>query len=247
MTDALHNDEELILRYLDGEMEEEERGLFEERLRREPALKDRLESLQTAITAVQQYGTATKVKAIHKEMVPQLGGTGGRVVSMKKIIRYTMAVAASVLLIFLAIRFIDNNQFSAHDLYAEAFVPYDASTNRGEGGVSTVEELYRKGDYAAVVRNADDDTLLSGRDNLLVGISYLQLDSTTASINRLRPMTQANGVVRLDAQFYLALAYLKMGDYDKAVDMMNTIHNDPAHPYREQFSEKYIEKVKKLK
>ena len=49
------------------------------------------------------------------------------------------------------------------------------------------------------------------------------------------------------AEYYLALAYLKNNDYDQAIELMNTIHDNSSHLYTKKFSLKYIKRVKRLK
>jgi predicted negative regulator of RcsB-dependent stress response len=54
-------------------------------------------------------------------------------------------------------------------------------------------------------------------------------------------------VLKDAAEYYLALAYLKNNDYDQAIELMNTIHDNSSHLYTKKFSRKYINRVKRLK
>ena len=56
-----------------------------------------------------------------------------------------------------------------------------------------------------------------------------------------------NSALKDTTEYYLALAYLKNNDYDQAIELMTTIHDNSSHHYKTQFSRKYINKIKRLK
>ena len=247
MAEALPNDDELLIRYLDGEMNEGERAELERRLQQEPALKEKLQCLQMAVETIHQYGTASRVKAIHEQMMPELRPGSAKVVPMTRFIRYAMAVAASVILLFLVSRFLFNPKPSADRLYAEAFVPYDASAMRGSGPSTDIENWYRKNDFRAVTNYAAYPLRFTPRDSLLIGISYLQSDRADSAITWLLEPSRRFNNLRPDAQFYLSMAYLKAKKYAQALPLMKSIHSDAGHPYRVQFSEEYLSDLERVK
>src|SRR5688572_16054760 len=102
MADSLHN-EDLLLRYLDGELTDAEKHELEERLRTEPALKEELERLQIATHAIRQYGVRQKVGSLHKEMMQELK-VKPKVIYLSKSVRVAMAVAASILVLFVGVK-----------------------------------------------------------------------------------------------------------------------------------------------
>jgi anti-sigma factor RsiW len=71
MDESLHNDEAL-LRYLDDEMEPEEKRQFEIILDKDELLRQRLAAFQLAIEGLKQAGTAQRVKDIHTNMMAEL-------------------------------------------------------------------------------------------------------------------------------------------------------------------------------
>jgi len=246
MADFLHDNDETLLRYLDGEMDQTEKNLFEDHLQKDSGLRERLQSLRLAIASVQQYGTAEKVQSIHSEMMQELSSVHkqGKVVPMKRVIRYTLAVAASILVILIGVNLF-RSQPSSGKLYDQAFVDYDASGERGSSQANELVTLYRQHNYKDVVEKAGGQKL-SQKDSLLVGISYLKTDKFPEAVHWLQSISIQNPA-RQDAEFYLALAYLKNKNYDEAIRLMEQIHSDNNHVYRNQFTEDYISKVKKLK
>jgi tetratricopeptide (TPR) repeat protein len=246
MADFLHDNEETLMKYLDGDMDETEKDLFEGRLQSDTELKERLQNLQLAIASVQQYGTAEKVKSIHSEMMQELASVEkeGRVVPMKRAIRYTLAIAASIIIILIGVNIFTAGP-SSQKLYNEAFVDYDASGVRGNNSRNELATWYQNHDYKAVTEKAASQNL-SQTDSLLVAISYLKTDKTSEAIQWLKNISLQNPINQ-DAEFYLAMAYLKNKNYDEAVSLMEQIHANPNQVYRNQFSEDYINKVKTLK
>ena len=195
---------------------------------------------------MQQYGTAEKVKSIHSEMMQELSSihTEAKVVPVRKMIRYSLAIAASIIIILVGVNIFTSSQVSAGKLYSEAFVDYDASSVRGSESQTDVVSFYQQHNYSAVIGKANTQSL-SQKDSLLVGLSYLKVDNLPAAINWLEAISIQNST-RQDAEFYLAMAYLKNKNYSEALKLMQQIRSNPNHIYNNQFSEDYINKIKKL-
>ncbi|RYF82636.1 MAG: hypothetical protein EON98_11140, partial [Chitinophagaceae bacterium] len=100
MDDLRHN-ENLLIRYLDGELPAEEKAMLEQRLQTDAALQQQLETLRVSIQAIRQYGAAQQVHHVHAEMMAELKGAkqGGKVRTMNRSVRYALAIAASVLVV----------------------------------------------------------------------------------------------------------------------------------------------------
>jgi hypothetical protein len=245
MADFLHNTDETLLRYLDGEMDQTEKKLFEDHIQHDSELKERLQSLQIAIASVQQFGTTEKVRSIHSEMMQELAPLQRetRVMPMRKIVRYGLAIAASIIIVFVGIN-IFSSQPSAQKLYNEAFVDYDASGVRGNSNETTLSKQYQNHQYKSVIAQAGSQNV-SQRDSLLVGISYLKANQTSDATNWLKAVSPQSAV-KQDAEFYLAMAYLKNENYKEAGQLMEQIHSNANHVYHNQFSDDYIARVEKL-
>jgi hypothetical protein len=246
MADFLHDNDEALMRYLDGEMDQTEKETFESKLQKDITLKERLESLRVAIASVRQYGTVEKVRSIHSEMMQELSSVHKetKVVPMKRMVRYSLAIAASIIIILVGVNLFTSTQLSSNKLYNEAFVDYDASVARGNESQTEIERLYQDRSYTNVIEKGKLQNV-SQKDSLLVGLSFLKTNKLPDAINLLRSISIQNPV-RQDAEFYLALSYLKNKNYNEALDLMQQIHSNPNHVYRNQFSEGYINKVKKI-
>lgn len=246
MADFLHDNDEILMRYLDGEMDGAEKETFESQLQTDNALKQRLESLKVAIASVHQYGTAEKVRSVHSEMMQELSSVHkeGKVVPMRKFVKYSLAVAASVIIILVGVNIFTSSQPSSDKLYNEAFVDYDVSGVRGNENQTDIVKLYQNRNYSAVTEKAKAQNLAQ-KDSLLIGLSFLQQSKLTDAINWFKAISVQSST-KDDAEFYLALAYLKNKNFNEALNLMEQIHSNTNHIYHNQFSEVYINEVKKL-
>lgn len=247
MSESLHSDEQII-DYLDGLMGPGETAAFESDLAKDPELKQRLDDLKVAREAVKQFGTRERVASLHKEMMEELkkDRSPARVINMRRTVRITMAVAASLLLIVVGVKYFNASNNNPEQLYNDTFVDYSLPVERGAQQNNTiVEKDYADKNYSAVIKDAQSNTL-DGKDSFLTAISYLKTGSTTTAIQWLNTMNAGSSFYP-DAQFYLSLAYLKNKNYDQSLELMNQIHDNKDHPYNSSISSELIEKVKKLK
>lgn len=246
MDEALHKDE-LLIRYLDGELSAEEKAGLEERLRTDRALQEQLEHLQVAVQAVKHLGTAEKVQSVHAEMMKELkGDQKAKVVSFSKMVRYSMAVAASILVLFVGVRLYLNAQLSPEKLYDQSFVDFNVSAARGSNeNLSKIENDYQQKAYDAVIGDVRSVNM-NAKDSLLVGLAYLHQNHTAQAIGIFQRLAGSVNNFQQDAEFYLSLGYLKNKEYSKALPLMQKIRSNSSHLYHEQLPDDVVEKVEKL-
>lgn len=246
---------EQLMKYVDGLMEPGEKSDFENLLADNPVLKSELENLLLAKSAVQAFGLKNKVGEIHQQMMKELK-TETPVKSIngiRRIIRYSVAVAASVLLIFVGIEGYNFYQLSPNKLYNENYTAYEISTTRDPGVLkeTKIEKAFREKNFAEVIR-LNAISVLTIKDIFLTGISFLETGEAAKAITSFQLVLadvkdDKTSALKESSEYYLALAYLKNRDFDQAIELMNTIHEHPSHLYKSKFSRKYINRVKRLK
>ena len=116
---------------------------------------------------------------------------------------------------------------------------------------SKIEKAYREKNYTEVI-NLNANSVLSVKDIFLTAMSYLETNDPSRAISNYQVVIadvkdDKNSALKDAAEYYLALAYLKNNDYDQAIELMNTIHDNSSHQYKSKFSRKYINKIKRLK
>lgn len=172
---------------------------------------------------------------------------------VRRVVRYIVATAASILLIFVVIEAYNFYQLSPASLFDESYTAYELPLTPGgyDSAQSKIEMAYRQKDYAEVIR-INKSSVLSVKDIFLTGMSYLETNTLSKAISSYQVVIADErqdepSDLKDAAEYYLALAYLKNSDYDLAIDLMSRIHNSPSHPYAKKFSWKYIRRVKRLK
>jgi predicted negative regulator of RcsB-dependent stress response len=176
-----------------------------------------------------------------------------RISKVKRIVRYSIAIAASVLLIVVCIVVYNFYRLSSDRLFAENFTAYELTTTNGrnDSTESKIEKAYREKNYKEVIR-LNASSILSVKDIFLTAMSFLETNDPSRAISNFQVViadvkNHKNSVLKDTTEFYLALAYLKNNDYDQAIELMNTIHDNSSHLYSKKFSRKYINKIKRLK
>lgn len=242
-----------LIRYVDGEMTPDEKVEFEERLETDKSLKKQLDDLKLAKQAIRHFGLKERVAGIRQEMMKTMATAtpAKRINNVRRMVRYAVAVAASVLLLFVLIEGYKFYTLSPQKLYAQNYTSYELTTTRdGTDRTSAIEIAYRKKNYSEVIR-LNAVSVLSIKDLFLTGMAYLETEDyarAASSFQIVLTDVKDNSTTLKDAaEFYLALAYLQNHDYDQAIELMNAIRNNSSHLYKTRFSRKYINRVKRLK
>ena len=176
-----------------------------------------------------------------------------RVGKVRRIVRYSVTVAASVLLIVVCIVVYNFYQLSSDRLFAENYIAYELTTTVGENDNtrSKIEKAYREKKYAEVIK-LNATSVLSVKDIFLTAMSFLETNDPSRAISNFQVVIadvkdDKNSSLKDTTEYYMALAYLKNNDYDQAIELMSTIHDNSSHLYAKKFSRKYINKIKRLK
>ena len=179
--------------------------------------------------------------------------TSNRLNKVRRIVRYSVTVAASVLLIIVCIVGYNFYRLSSDRLFAENYSTYELTITRGEDDStgSKIEKAYREKKYPEVIK-LNANSVLSVKDIFLTAMSFLETNDPSRAISNFQIVIadvkdDKNSELKDATEYYLALAYLKNNDYDQAIELMNTIHDNPSHQYKNKFSRTYINKVKRLK
>jgi tetratricopeptide (TPR) repeat protein len=253
MDNSTQGTNDLLVRYLDGELAEAEKQKLEARLDVDVELQEELAALRAAREAVKQYGLREQVAGIHRQVmqemrIPQRQRLGGNI---RRVIRFSISVAASIILIVGAILALNFFSLSPSRVFTDNYHSYELPTTRsGQADESAVEQAYRSKNYYEVTRRVP----LAGnlKDQFLVGMSYLELKNPARALESFREIMSTNdsnrsNILQDETEYYLALAYIANGDYDFSLELLEKIKQEPSHTYHERVSAKLIRQVKALK
>lgn len=170
----------------------------------------------------------------------------------RRIIRYSVAAAAIILLIFIVVQVYIFYTLSPNKLFAEKYTTYELSETPGTNDsiASKIENAYTGKNYNEVIK-LNRNSVQSVKDVFLAGMAFLETKDYSRAISSLQvvivDLKDDRTELKDTAEYYLALAYLRNSDYDQAIELMNAIYNSPIHLYKDKFSSKYINRVKQLK
>lgn len=240
-----------LVQYLDGELTADQQATVEQQLTSQPALQGEYDSLLITREAIRFAGLQKQVAGIHVTMMKELNAPVKQIRPIRKIFRYSIAVAASLLLViggYLAYSFYS---LSPNKVFDANYQSYELSTVRdGNNPPGAVEQAYQSKNYKAVIDQASASTEI--KDVFLVAMSQLELKNNTAAIAGFRKVLDMNkaagSTIRKDeTEYYLALSYLRNRDYDLSLELLRSIHDNPEHTYNAKVTAKMIRQVKWLK
>lgn len=250
MDNSTNNMSEKLLQYFDGELQGIEKEELEKQLAVDKNLRDELENLALAKKAVRSYGLKQHVAAIHTEMMNERRTPVKSISKNRRLLRYGMAIAASVLIVILANTLFNSGSSSASKLFASTYQPYELSTTRGGTAIETpIEKAYKEKDHKNVI--AMTDTSVTIRNIFLSAMSQMELGNDPAAIEKLKTVIAKNDqtglhILKDEAQYYLALAYLRNKNYPEALTLMDTIKKDPVHIYYGKITDELRRNVENL-
>lgn len=266
---------EYIDRYLDGSLSTEETQTFETALANNEALKQAYEEIRTVRALAQDYALREKIRSIRQAMkheavdeavVRPMSETPATVATDiarpqqrsrgRGISAYAGRIAAgvAVLLIgFLAFQYVT---LSPQDLYAEKAMPYQIAASRSaeEPDATPEDRLERQyrfqyfDEVTATYEQMNDPSLMA---MFLAGNAYLQEGKTDQAIDAFYKIVAINGSQGInrfeeDAQYYLALSYLRADRVTEALPLLEKINANPDHSYHSVVNDYYLWRVKFL-
>lgn len=241
---------EQLHRYFDGELEGAEKLAFEAQLAASPELQRSLEALSLSKYAVNRMGLQQQVSAIHNEYKANKNVTVP--VRKMKWVRYAWgAAAAAVIVIALFILLpAPGKNMNAQNLYASVYKPYD-NTQLRSGTPAQMEKAYQSGDFKQVITTYQALPGAGAKEKLLAACAYMETGEAEAAKNLLLSLQQENRARKTtefadDAEYYLALCYLKLGNLHEAGILFQKINGDPAHLYSDKIDNKFMQRFNRL-
>jgi amino acid permease len=243
---------DLLVQYLDGELEGENLRAAEQKIAADNQLAIELEQLGLAKAAVASYGLKKTVGSIHTEMMKELdtaaapAGTG-----IRRIMQYTMRIAAMLVIVIGVTALYQFFSATPQQLYSDNYTPFSLHETRGAAGSSSVENLYKQGDFGGTMAAFSTIAMPLAGDYFLNGCAALSSGNAPEAIRSFLALQQKNKANNThlfedDANYYLGLAYLRNNEPVKALPIFEHIHADAGHPYHRKISSWWLQKLQRL-
>lgn len=252
MDNSTHNDD-ILVRYLDGELPEVEKSNLKNRLANDKLLQEQYDSLLLTREAVRQYGLKIKVGSIHQQMMSELQQPVRKLNPARKLYRIAAAVAAGIILMIAGFWVYNFYNLSGEKLYSDNYKSYELANTRDVNSTLTdAEKAYSGKNYQEVIRIHDMAAEPSVKTEFLCGVAAMELNNNSKAITCFKEVLQLNkasnlSVLKDEAEYYLSLSYLRNGDYDFSLELLDKIRSDKEHTYHAAVTKKLIRQVKMLK
>jgi tetratricopeptide (TPR) repeat protein len=214
---------EAIDRYITGEMTEDERIIFEDRIQADEVLKSNVEEQRDLIRAVEESALLEWFNNIHHRFFGD-----GKQIGRKGFFSFSarMYFLAASIILFLAIGsyFLFFHKNFNERLYATYFKPdpglptvmgtsenfafYDAMVDYKRGKYEKAIQKWEK----QQIQKSENDTL-----NYFLGVAYLANDNPEKAVLYLEVAVKTKNFIFIDdANYYLGMAFLKKGNIEKS-------------------------------
>lgn len=245
---------EKLVQYLDGNLDGAEKASIEQLLAMDSAVKSEYDSLLRTRAAIRYYGLKKRVKGLHNQMMSELNGNRNSGGTIKRILRYSMAAAAGVVLLVAVWFGYSFFTLSPAKVFSSNYRTYELSNFRDgdDGEPGAAEKAFTEKNYKEVLRIHDAGEEPSIQTEFLCGLAALETGDDSKAIKCFGEVIDANSksgktVLNDESEFYLSLSYIRNKDYDFALPLLKKIKNDPEHKYYKAVSAGLIRKVKLLK
>jgi len=238
-------DNDLLFKYLEGELSPAEAEQIEARLSTDSDLRQRLETLRLARRAVGHYGLVEQVGAIHREMMPSLR----RPATIAWMRRPFLAAAATFIVLLTLATFYMYRQSRSSNIYQEHFYPYVLTADRGGGQAQPLSAAYKKGQMADVVNILHGLASPSASDYFLAANAFLSIERPDSAIKYFRALLEMDSQrhqheLEEDTEYYLAMSYLQAGLVAEAMPLFRKIHDDPQHSYHDKVGAWFMQQLR---
>ncbi len=239
---------ELIERYFEGQLSSAERQAFEERVAHEESFSEEVtlqRNIRESLRAVGRARMLSQLEMVESRMSEYHPPTQVIRFDERTRQRFYWAAAAAILLLIPVYLLLKANS-SEDKLFARYFTPYEnVATQSSQDPLNQALEQYRSKNYAkalGILENLEDQGETSDSTLFYKGNVELQLSHPREAIAALERVPEASTFYD-EAQWYLALAFLKDNDAGEAYKIVSSIAQKPEHPYYQ----KAIQLEKELK
>ena len=243
---------EKLISYIDGNMDDTEKILLQQQLQADKAMQQEMDNLLLATDVVKNHGLSNKVANIHAKMMNEMATTSTlKKAIVRSLAQRIMKYAAAIILLVGLFGLYQYFAVSADKLYGEQYSAYTVASFRGTETTFIIEKAYAEKKYDDVINAYQLQSDASVKEIFIAGQSYLINSNYTEAANCFKTVLAKNnntktGLLADDAEYYLALSYLKNNESAKALPLFKKIHSNKDHMYSSKVSGWFLKKMQLL-
>lgn len=215
---------------------------------------------KAAVVAIQRNAVISQVKNVHQQFVAShyvttavtdISAAKGKIRKMSPL--KWLAGAAAIFIVFTSAWYVYQlNAASSATLYSEMYQSYSVNTDRAginEIVTHNMVQQYKDKDYLAVIKTYQSLAASTSREKFLTAMAYQETGRYQLAIDLLGMIMHDNQQkhTRLyndEAEFYIALNYLKLKESKYAFPLFQKIYKTPAHTFHEKVSKWTMTRLK---
>lgn len=237
--------EKYIEDYLNEAMDNQTKMKFEEQLKHDKALQDKVRvsrELDHWLNNKEVYELRQNLNKTYNNLYNR------KIIGLRP--RYFWSIAASVIVIVsLSLLYLFYDRANPQRLYAKYSAPYEyaSKTRSGEQLIGKIDCLYLKREYQSAIeiyeQNKETFTTENNILAIYMGIAYTETGNFTKSKDMLQPIANSDkNSFKEIAQWYLSLNYLKSGNIPDARKQLTAIVKDKNH-YKKEEAKEILDKL----
>jgi tetratricopeptide (TPR) repeat protein len=249
-----YTNSDLLVDYIDNNLSLEEKIKVEAMLQNDETIQTELDNLVLAKNAIEYYGIRKQVRLIHQNMMANnaeeqpIKKEKGIIRSM---VKWSIRIAASLLIVMLGLGVYQYATITSDKLFDENYSAYTISVTRGEVSETFMEKAFQEKKYEAVIAaflNVKDATQ---KESFIAGHAYLETknyEKANEAYNAvlLKNKATQQTIFNDDAQYFLAMSYLKNKKINLAKPIFENINNTSTHLYNDKVSSTFMRNLKLL-
>jgi tetratricopeptide (TPR) repeat protein len=164
-------------------------------------------------------------------------------------VKMMMRIAAAVVLLLASVTAVQYFTSTGSSFYNNLNENYVVNNTREPKQASTIVEAYQAGNYKRTIELFEQINNPGNRELFITANSWMQLNNTARSIELYQQIlnnnkTTAQKFYQDEAEYYLAMAYLKNNETDKALPILTQIADDKNHTYHDKIDKWTLFKMK---
>lgn len=239
MSDSEERDIDLIEKYHNGTLMTAENQAVKDRMASDPVFKSMVEDYGDIIDGIRSAGKEKfkiEVAGWEKEIREEEQKKSRRIGFL--FTKYWAVAAAVLIVAIVAVYFmVPRNASTPEALYAEYFMPYEDVMSVRDGSDPLLTEathFYNNKEYTAAAERFQN-YVAENEDDLnaqfYLGLSLMESGKEEDGIDALALVINGNGLLKEQAEWYRALAYLKLGDVESCKKHLDEINHE-GHDYQ---------------
>ena len=221
---------ETIEKYLNNTMKNDEREAFEKRLETDNTFRLIFEDIKITLLGIESASLKEKLDEYHSEMIPvrELSSeNSSKTTNQLRSRNFQLLIAASIALAFGLFYFM-NQASPSEKLFAKHFkvdpgLPTTMSTSNNYDFYDAMVN-YKREEYSIAIEKWEGILIAKPQNdtlNYFLGVSYLAQGNAEKASVLLSEATKDNASIFIDdAYYYLALAEIKKGNNETAVELL---------------------------